>query len=112
MCSMLCFVCRLGVSNILFQRYATYMNVLIKKDGGITFEDFARLGGKELACTLFGAKAVHLRMTLHVVYKALAYVFSLFDYLDIRRSILTDFIIEDGVMGATKNNGIYLIVLG
>ena len=75
------------------------MNILIKKDGGITLEDFARLGGEELACPLFGAKAVHLRMAFHVAHKAFAYVLPLFDDFDVRGSVLANLVKEDRVVG-------------
>ena len=71
-----------------------------------------RLGGEESAGSLLGAEVVHLGVALHIVYKTLAYVFALCDDLDVFGGVPAYLVVEDGVVGAAQDDGVYLVVLG
>ena len=97
--------------NELFQRNATDLYVVIEEDGCVLAEDIDRFGSEETAIAALGTEAIHFWMACHVVGKAASHIVALHDDVDVRGSELAYLIVEDRIVGASKDDSVYFIVL-
>lgn len=95
----------------LFQCDAIDLYRLVEEDGGVLTKNVGRLGGEESASAMLGTKAIHLRMAAHIVGEATTYIVALHNDLDVLGCVVAYLIVEDGVVCATEDKGVYLVVL-
>ena len=88
-----------------------YLDVFVKEDGSTLLEDVDRLGGKQAASASLCAERVHLGVATHIVSEAAPYILALHDNLDMLGSIAAYLVVEDGIVCATKDDGVNLVVL-
>lgn len=57
-------------------------------------------------------QGIHFRMAAQVVGKAVGHIIALTYKADMLRSIAANLVVEQGVVGTTEDDGVYLLVLG
>ena len=80
---------------------------LIDKHTGQWGEVVRVLGGEVFACAALAAMTLDFRVTLQVVGKAVCHDGPLLDNIHALGHILVDFVDEQGIVGATQDDGVY-----
>ena len=68
-------------------------------------------GGQEAYAAVLCNACLHIGMPTEIVGKALCHIFALRNQVDVRRSMFPNLVVEQGIVGATQYDGIYVRVL-
>ena len=82
------------------------LDVAAEEDGGVLVEVERVLGGQVTAVAASCDALLHLGMALQVVLEAVGHIFALGNKTDVAGTELTQFAQQQGIVGATEDDGV------